>query len=182
MPETHGTLTKVLPKATGYYSLMIGDEWYGGGKSAPDAAEGDRVEVTYTEKNVNGKIYRNATSVRAAPKNATVARSAKEAVAVTVGLDKDLYWKTKEKRDVINDGKRELGATRNTAVEIVNFAIDKGFLPSLDKAKVQDKFDLYLSIIEGTAHKLMDSGKAPTPKATKLVVEDTSEEMEQDND
>lgn len=187
MPQETGILTKVLPKATGYFSLKIGDEWYGGGKTAPDASEGDMVEVTFTTKEVGGKVYRNATSIKVANKSATVARSAKAAVGLSSAGDKDLYWKNKEARDVVNDGKRELGATRNTAVEIVNFAIDKGYLPALDKAKAQDKFDLYLSIIEGTAHKLISSSqheaaKSPSPKLAKAPAEAEEEEDNQDND
>lgn len=154
MPQATGTLTKVLANNTGFFSLKIGDDWYGGGKAAPEAAEGDMVEVTYNTKAVNGTTYRNATAVKVVNKTATVARSAKAATAAGSG-DKDLYWKKKEDRDVVNDSKRELGATRNTAVTIVNFAIEKGYLPALDKAKASEKFDLYLAIVEGTAIKLM---------------------------
>lgn len=185
MAKETGILSKILAKETGYFSLKIGEEWYGGGKSAPNASQGDLVEVTYTTKEMNGRVYRNATAVVVVNKQATVARSAKEAVASMSDFGKDAFWKKKEERDIVNDSKRELGATRNTAVEIVNFAIDKGYLPALDKAKAQDKFDLYLSIIEGTTLKLITdsphaTAKAPAPKSSKTPV--AAEEEEEDNE
>lgn len=178
MPTTTGTLTKVLPKDTGYFSLKIGDVWYGGGKTRPDAVEGDTVEVTYTTKDKNGTTYYNASEVRVVNRAATVARSAKEAAATAphAVAEKDSYWKNKEERDLVNDMKRELGASRNTAVEIVNFAIEKGYLPSLDKAKVADKFDLYISIIEGTAARLMDGGGRSKQKTMTSQAADAHEQ------
>lgn len=178
MPQAIGILTKVLPKATGYFSLKIGDEWYGGGKTAPNAAEGDMVEVTYNSKDVKGKLYHNSVAIKVVNKTAAVAASAKAAVAQGAGGDKDAFWRKKEDRDIVNDHKRELGATRNTAVEIVNFAIEKGFLPAMDKVKAAEKFDLYLSMIEGTATRLIKGGDTAKPVMKQEQDEDTNEDVD----
>lgn len=59
--------------------------------------------------------------------------------------DKDAYWKNKEARDIQNDKMRELGATRNTAIALMQVMLANGAvkLPAKENAKEAALYALF---------------------------------------
>lgn len=122
-----GVVGKHFPKAFGnktFYSFTLRgqDGFFNTGIKRPPAEgvsvafEADTNAKGYME--VNGKTLQIQSDNAASP--APTVSQYKRQVG---GVQKDEYWQHKEDRDVRNDALRELGASRNTAISIVDLMV-----------------------------------------------------------
>jgi hypothetical protein len=112
-----------------FYSLALTNQegLFGFGPTNPNAHPGDK--VTFVSKtNAKGyleaekgtlKVTKGVEEVRSNDSVGAVGASAVPSSYVS----KDTYWANKEARDVINDSKRELGASRNTAIAFIDLLV-----------------------------------------------------------
>lgn len=108
-----------------FYSLALNgqDGWYNTGVKKPPTIG---TSVRFNEK-TNAKGYKEVDgSIEiladgAAGPAGAVGTVAKAAIAGDGG--KSAYWLGKETRDLTNDAARELGASRNTAIAIIDLAL-----------------------------------------------------------
>jgi hypothetical protein len=163
MAQVSGVVQKIAPKQfngkTFYSFALSGQEgWFGTGVKKPPT-EGTSVRfVERTNargyKEVDGSIEILADGQAAT--TVTVAAVATQA-AKAGGGSQSAYWDRKEARDISNDSARELGATRNTVLQMMDlmFKQEVIVLPAA-KAKKEEAF---FAIFEMYTKKLL--GRAP---------------------
>ena len=117
-----GIVEKINCNKSGYYGILIGDVWYGGGKHAPKFNEGDEVSFEYT---MNGK-YANM-----------------EFKTVEVhsegggGKPTEAYWENKDRRIA-------LMSCRNSAVALISAVVTAEALTL--PTKKSDRFDVVMEL------------------------------------
>jgi hypothetical protein len=122
-----------------FYSFALNgqDGWYGTGvKRPPDVG----TSVKFNEK-TNSKGYLEVDGsieilTDGQPQRADLSTVIKAASAGAGGGA--AYWDRKEARDVANDSARELGASRNTAISIIDLAIKYEVITLPAKAKREE--------------------------------------------
>lgn len=153
-----------------FYSFTLNgqDGWYNTGMKKPPTT-GTSVSFT-ANPNAKGYLEVDYHSIKkledgaAGPAQgvATVSRSSGN------GIGKDDYWSRKEERDLKNDAARELGATRNTAIEVIKLMIDKEVIKLPAQAKREGFF---WELLETYTDKLMGKG------TDDLVTEEEQEDV-----
>jgi hypothetical protein len=90
---------------------------------------------------------------------------------------KDEYWKNKEARDVHNDKLREVGATRNTALQLVGLMLANGAakLP----AKEANREEVIFRLFEHYTDLLLKGETTPEGKS-EVAQPDTTQPAEED--
>ena len=164
-----GTIKKILTKDWGnktLYSVVLNetDKIYGLGAFRIKAKPGDSIKF---ESTVNAKGYpeiNTKTLEVTENKEAThVGVTAQSAVRGSNGLSKDDYWGRKELRDLRQDELREIGATRNTAVEWIKFLMEKEALKL--PVKVADREASLNALLDDYVNKFRGIGKTAPAKA-----------------
>lgn len=145
------------------YSIKANNAWYGFGDKSPRFKEGDEVEFEFK---TNPKGFNDVISATIKVVQASAGEQVNTNVpAAKVSNTKDDYWTRKEARDAKQDELREIGATRNTAIEFIRLLMDKECikLPTkfaeredFVKALLKDYVDMFrgvkdTSVIEDTA-------------------------------
>jgi len=108
-----------------FYSFALSgqDGWYNSGVKRPPAVG---TSVRFTEKK-NSKGYLEVDgSIEVLNDGETKSTSSLGSViraAAATGGGQSAYWDRKEARDITNDAARELGASRNTALSIIDLAL-----------------------------------------------------------
>lgn len=157
-----------------FYTLNMTnlDKGVGFGTHNPRVNPGDQVEF---EMGYNDKGYPTAKggSLRVVQKGAEIAAQGPSAAAVGASaMGKDDYWKRKEDRDTRQDELREIGATRNTAIEWVKFLIEREALKVPTKAADKEAFfnellQNYIDTFRGkTTTPILKAKAAPTIQVT----------------
>lgn len=140
-----GIVKRIITRPWGnktFYSVALtnSENLFGFGPHNPKVNEGDDIEF---EANTNAKGYWEAKSgslvVRARGSEQT-AQGASAAVVAKGVMTKDDYWGRKEARDVKQDELREIGATRNTAIEWIKFLFEKEALKMPAKPAERESF------------------------------------------
>lgn len=120
--------SKVLASGK-YYSFRVGDEWFRTNKTKPPVEAGYKVKFTYTTDKYGNHV--NMDSITFKP-----GEEPKEAKkAVPAGRSQSEYWEQKEIRDIDNQKRISFQAATNTAISMVNGAIEFGFLKLKGGAK-----------------------------------------------
>jgi hypothetical protein len=124
-----GVVSKVLDRKFGnrtFYSMALRgvDGFFGTGAKRPPS-EGSYVRFNST---TNAKGYPEVDGlIEVVPEGEAGPASSVSQVAQSSkgsgGLSKDQYWSNKEARDIVNDRLREVGASRNTAISLIDLAI-----------------------------------------------------------
>lgn len=165
-----------------FYSVKLvnQDPYYGFGMFAPKAKEGDKVTFD-AEVNEKGYWQAKGGSLK------VVAKSAEEvvqgaAVAAVQGKSQEErgFWAKKEIREVRNDELREIGASRNTAIEWINTLIKVEALKL--PAKQADKEAAMNALLDDTVAKFRGlkqavSDPVPTKAAPAASVGPSEEEV-----
>lgn len=145
MAQVQGVVQKIGDRQWNgktFYSFALSgqDGWYGLGLKRPPSIG---TSVKFSEKTnskgfkeVDGsiEIVSDAAAAPAASVAGTVSAGAK-----TGGGGQAAYWDRKEARDIANDAARELGASRNTALTIIDLAI-KNEVIKLPAAAKREEF------------------------------------------
>lgn len=144
-----------------FYSLALSgqDGWYNTGVKRPPAIG---TSIRFNEK-TNAKGYKEVDgSIEILGDGETAPAGSVAAVAQSAakagGLTQAGYWDRKEARDLTNDSARELGASRNTAIAIIDLAI-KNEVIKLPAAAKREEF--LWTLLDKYTNKLM--GKEATP-------------------
>jgi hypothetical protein len=131
-----------------FYSIKLHNgDMIGFGSYPPKMKENDYIQVEAEE---NDKGYLNAVKgtfkILPAPTESVSNGKSAAAAASEGGVKSSTeYWAAKDARDVRNDRLREVGASRNTAIEWIKFLVDKGGLPLPKKqAEVEDALNQLL--------------------------------------
>lgn len=125
MAEYSGVIGRIGEKhwqGKTFYSLVLrGQEgWHNLGVKRPPAI-GTSVKF-YSSANAKGFLTVDGSIEITADGAAAPAAGVKE-VSKGSSVSKDDYWNRKEERDLHNDTARELGASRNTAIAIIDLAL-----------------------------------------------------------
>ena len=135
------------------FSLTNDRTYYNTGSKKPGVKVGDYIEF---EPFKNAKGYWNVKpeDIKSMPTPTEV--SAPAAVTMTgratMGMTKDDYWNRKEARDLENDRQRNIGASRNTAISLVDILLRHETL-KLPKTAAE-KADAIYGYVEHYAGKL----------------------------
>lgn len=183
-----GTVKQVIERPWGnktMYSLSLLDHevLYGFGPVNPRAKPGDKVEFE-AEKNAKGYWQGDKATLKVVAGTNEVSSGGSSVVVAKAAVGKDSYWDRKESRDVTNDEHRELGATRNTAIEWIKLLISQEAFKLPPATKREDFFNALLAdyilrfrglLLEPVA-KPAKAGKAPVSAEAQLGVEETVSE------
>lgn len=145
-----------------FYSLALSGQegWYNTGIKRPPAVG---VSVRFNDK-TNAKGYKEVDgSIEILTDGPAVGTPSLGAVAGQLagsgstgkqsgGTNQSAYWDRKEARDITNDSARELGASRNTAIAIIDLAI-KNEIIKLPAAAKREEF--LWTLLEKYANRLM---------------------------
>lgn len=124
-------LTKPWNDKTFYtIKLSTGDNVGFGSWPPKNLKEGDYIQVE-AEKNKNGFLQADKKTYKVLDAPTETVSSGTSAVAVksTAAQSSAEYWAAKEARDIKNDYAREVGASRNTAIEWIKFLVTQNALP-----------------------------------------------------
>lgn len=174
-----GIVSKVFTRPFGnktMYSLgLVNDKIYGFGGHNPNAQTGDTVEFEAAQ---NAKGYWTADKDTLKVTKGTAKTVSGASTGATAAAGGTGYWDRKETRDLANDRARELGASRNTAIEWVKFLanVEALKLPAT-QSKKEDALNSYLD--DYTA-KFMGSKNEKEPAAAVKAVEAVVEDQEAD--
>jgi plastocyanin len=125
--QVEGIVKNIVTRPWGnkiMYSIGLVNEQglFGFGPNNPHVNPGDKVYFT-SEKNDKGYESAKVASLKiekATPDTVQTAVKATGAANAQTG-----YWDRKEARDLHNDSQRELGATRNTAIEWIKLLVSQ---------------------------------------------------------
>lgn len=134
MAEVSGVIGRVKDKPFGNktfwsFTLRNQDGWYNTGvKRPPPEGTAIKFEFSVNGKGYNEVNYHSIQELKDAPAESSpgVERVVSQVSRYSgngTGLNKDTYFLRKEERDVANDEKRELGASRNTAISIIDLML-----------------------------------------------------------
>ena len=162
------------------YSVAVIDQdgLFGFGSWNPRVVPGDKVEFQ-ASKNPKGFWQADKDTLKVeAGKEEVVSNVTTRAIAAGSVKGKDTYWADKEARDVGNDGKRETGASRNTAIEWIKFLVTQGAFPKLPPSSKLE--DFYNNLLADYMNKFMGitgpkTGPAKAAKTTEADKEDQSD-------
>lgn len=138
-----GKVEKITSNKAGYFSIKVGENWYGVGKKTPPCNEGSYIKFESTSRTVGDRTYYDADMSTLEQVAAPVATPEKSEVAAS--LSKDDYWTRKEERDVVTQTKISFQGARNAAIQVATFAFDKGLVAA---KKADMNLDLLLSLVD----------------------------------
>lgn len=127
------------------FNLVVDGESYGYGFERPGFGVGTPVSFTFS---MNGK-WRNVDKGSVKVLDSAPAPKVVNGVGAVKG--KDDYWSRKETRDVENDKKREYGATRNSAIAVVDLLLKYEAVKIPAKG---DKVEFILALVEDVTSKM----------------------------
>lgn len=167
-----GTVKQVIERPWGQktmysLSLLDHDSLYGFGPVNPKAKPGDKVEFE-AEKNQKGYWQGDKATLKVVAGTNEVSSGSPAGAVAKASIGKDSYWDRKESRDVTNDEHRELGATRNTAIEWIKLLLAQEAFKLPPTSKREDFFNALL-IDYITRFRGLDPVVAAPAKATKKV-------------
>lgn len=162
-----------------FYSLKLDDgNLYGFGTYRPAADVGDKVSFDATRK-PNGyyEAIKGTLKIEKVPEGS--AQNVPAAVVAGKSKGSDEFWSNKEKREVKNDELRQLGASRNTAIEWIKVKLQAEALKL--PAKAADKEKALDALLQETVDLFMGKVKetgtvVATSKTVEIPAEDVSEE------
>lgn len=167
-----GTVQKVYEK-NGFFYLIIDDTFYGFGKRRPSAKQGDYVTFAADQ---NGKYWNADDKTLIVTESTSDSVPSKASTPYTDKTSKDDYWKEREKRDIVIQGKIQMQSARNSAIEFVKLALsaDAIKLP----AKQADKADALFEFVNHYASLFNDitNGKEATQSSSDETVEHNTDE------
>ena len=147
-------------------ALVDTDGLFGFGNHNPKVKGGDTVEFE-AAKNPKGFWQAEASSLHLLQEGSEVVSNGSSARPVAAAKGKEDYWEAKFKRDVRQDELREIGATRNTAIEWVKLLIEKEAVKLPTKVAdreqlLNDLLNDYIGKFRGLAKEVpqKDAGKA----------------------
>lgn len=141
-----GMVQRITSRQAGgktWYSTQVEGAWYGLGLASPKFKEGDQIEF---ENKVNAKGFNDAigATIKVLSQPTNVVTQGKPAAAVGSNGQSG-YWDRKEQRDLKQDELRELGATRNTAIDFINLLLTKEALKL--PTKIADREDFLKALL-----------------------------------
>lgn len=164
MSQVQGVIGKVNARqfqGKNFYSFALNGQegWYGAGMKRPPN-EGTSVKFL-SKKNSKGYLEVDGGIEIVTDGEAAPAGSAKsfrgtngQRTSGGSGTNSSAYWDRKETRDIRNDELRELGATRNTALTLIELLL-KNEAIKLPAAAKREEF--MLELLEKYTKHLMDS-------------------------
>jgi hypothetical protein len=169
MSRGYGIVEKVTSKeykGKVYYGFILdGDETlYRTGLVKPEFDSGDKISFTY-ETNKYGKMV-DTKSVKSYKKA--------EKTFSGGGGGKDSYWDKRLENDIANQLRISYQAATNTAVNVANFAIEKGFV----KVGTKSPLEAYVAVVRQLAKEFFESYQAVG--ADEEVPAEVAEEEEAD--
>lgn len=186
MAQVQGVIQRISDKPwqnKTFYSIALSgqDGWYNTGVKRPPAIG---TTVKFNDK-TNARGYKevdgNIEILADQPATpVTDVAGAASASAKTGGGSQSAYWDRKEARDITNDSARELGASRNTAISIIDLAI-KNEVIKLPAAAKREEF--LWTLLAKYTNKLMgkeDSGVVSS-KVSEPADQPASEDPQSDN-
>lgn len=188
-----GVVQKIATKPFGnktFYSFAVSgvDGWFGTGVKRPPK---EGTSIKFNEKtNARGYLEVDGTIEVLADGVSGPAQSAYDAArtgAVSNGatnkasgdISKDAYWRGKESRDLVNDAARELGASRNTALTIIDLAI-RNEVVKLPAAAKREEF--LWTLLDRYTAKLMGKDEVVPKENTKAKEEDVANTTDPESD
>lgn len=128
------------------------------GSNEPTCKNGDSVEISATQL-PNGNYRVNSISVaQSAPTvqeyvpqtsyGSKPAYKKTSYVKPTGGQNREGYWDDKEVRDIETQKIIQLQSSRNSAIAATSLLITNGAIAGLDKAKVSDKMEIILALVD----------------------------------
>lgn len=176
------TFSKQFENGTAYSFTLKGQDGFFSTGYRPAVEQGKAYEFEYTtdpkgRKSVNLSTLRpwEAGDAVQAPPVRSFARSG----GFKKDDGKDEYWKNKEARDIQNDRLRELGATRNTAIALVDMMLRNGAVKL--PAKEANKEEVIYALVEHYVDVLMKGQKDKEP-AKEQSKEETAAATEGDSE
>lgn len=155
-----------------YAIKLSGDnEYYNTGEVVPPVQPGQFIEFS---AKISPKGRKNV-DVKSIVVKQGVPTTQAPVLPVSGTADKDAYWDAKGKRDVIQDRLRAVGASRNTAIELVKFMIANEAIPLPKLLKDREAF--LLNVVDKYTTMLVD-GDISTKKEVKVEVEQEPEEKD----
>lgn len=131
--------TKVFKGKTYHGFVLAGDEaLYRTGQISPGVEVGAKVSFNYDTTDYGPMV--DVKSIKAYKGKA-------EPLASSGSGNKDDYWRNKEHADVARQKQISYQAATNTAVNMVNFAIDKGYI----KIGAKNSLEAYVAAVEHLA-------------------------------
>lgn len=169
--QYEGFVNKVLSRPFGnktMYSLTLvnQDGFFGFGGDKPKANQGDKVSFE-AETNAKGYLQAKGYSLRVLAPAAESVSTAPTARQATGGNGQSAYWDRKEARDLKQDELREIGATRNTAIEWIKLLLDKEAIKL--PTKIADKEAFLQELLRDTVDKLRHGPKGSPDRAPEAV-------------
>jgi len=154
---SQGVVEVVRTNSAGYYSLKVGNDWYGGGKTHPGVDKGDYIEFSFSRRgkymNIDpGSIQKKASTVEQAPSVA--------AAAGRGGVTRDDYWADKAKKDEHTQAAINWQSARNSAIAAVSSMVEHGAV-TLPAAKAK-KFDVFMSLVDDVTARFFEDTRYVT--------------------
>jgi len=184
MSEYRGVIQKHLTKPwkdKTFYSFTLSGQdgiFNTGTRRPPDVGLTIAFEASPNEKGyleVNGKTIKHITD--GTPSQASVSTASKSTVPPKGGASNaDGYWAQRLQRDIENDAARELGASRNTAISIIDLMLKYEAVPMPKTVAKRESF--VWELLNKYTDKLMgkpDPEQTPEAEpASEAVIEDES--------
>lgn len=175
MQEYSGVVQKVIdrngPGGKVFYSFTLSgqDGFFGTGTKKPPAV-GTSISFSAGE-NAAGYLQADTKTIQyksdGAVGPASVVRTASQAKAGGKSVEEKGYWEKREAREVRNDNLRELGASRNTAIALIDLMIKNEAVPLPKTVAKREEF--LFTLLDTYVGKLMGKG-------TETVIEEPAKE------
>jgi len=191
--EYSGTVSAVLSQDVNtkrgqmtFWSVALAgqDGFHGFGPKKPKIKKGDKVTFM-SEENDRGFLQADVDTLEVTPGKEEVRSNSSSGAVANDSKAKGGYWDEKAARDVVNDEKREIGASRNTAIEWIKFLLANEALPKMPAAAKREEYlnsllDDYMNKFRGleVAPKVPEKKVKTTTKPEAEVAEPEEQEEE----
>lgn len=170
--QVQGVVQRIIPKPHNgktFYSFALSgqDGWYGTGMKRPPS---EGTSIKFNEK-TNARGYKEVDGPIEVVSDAETGPAQSVAGTATAGAKlggggQQAYWDRKEARDITNDANRELGASRNTALSIIDLAL-KNEVIKLPAAAKREEF--LWTLLDKYTDKLMGKETQTEPEISKAA-------------
>lgn len=132
------------------YSMKLSDgEFYSMGFKKPTVGAGDKIQLVYTTREKDGKVYRDAGDIEVIGKAEATAKVSTSTTPIKASKgDKDDYWTAKAVADAETSKRLDVVGSRNSAIQVVTACVELGIL-TMPKTKGKG-FDAFLEAVAKT--------------------------------
>ena len=155
MQEYQGTIKKVYNNK-GRWSLLMDDEnWYGNGYQRPNAEEGQEAKFQWSQNDRGYRDIKQGTlRSRGAPSAPAEQKGAKAGANRGNAAAREQFWADKEARDIDTQKRISFQAAVNSALTLVNAAMERELISIPKSKKASEKLDAYVAIVMEQAEEL----------------------------